>query len=160
MFRKCSLVVVSCAFLSAAFFSAASLLAAGKVSGHYLGNGKEAKLAYAVVVPHEDWDDQKAYTLVLSEKDPSKVEKPDFDAMFGELGDALVLNVTQSGDIFGTQVCHQALEKAGFSTSGTVEVDGFKIEGKHLSGHFFTKEEQTFFDDKWSLDLEVEADLP
>jgi hypothetical protein len=80
--------------------------------------------------------------------------------MFGKLGDALVIAVTEKGDIFSTQVSHQALEKKSFSSSGTLFVEGFKIEGGQLSGRFFTKEKEEFFGDTWEIDLTVQAALP
>ena len=123
------------------------------VSGKYIGNGKPAPLAFARVIPHEKWQDETAYTLILTEKDASKVDKPDFDAMFGKLGHALVINVTQSGSIFGTQVCHQALEKTGFSSIGPIKIERFSAAGGKLSGHFFTEGEQEFSGDKWLVDV-------
>jgi hypothetical protein len=150
--------VVSIALLAAAVALAAGT---GMVSGKYIGNGKAAALGFARVIPHEKWQDETAYTVILSEKDASKSEKPDFDAMFGELGHALVINVTQSGSIFGTQVCHQALAKSGFSTVGPIKVERFSATGGKLSGRFFTEGEQEFSGDKWQLDLEVKgAPLP
>jgi hypothetical protein len=140
--------------------TASAAWSAGQVTGKYIGNGKEAKLVHAVIVPHEPWEGETAYTLILAEKDPTGVKKPDFDAMFGKLGHALVVSVTRKGDIFSTQVCHQALEKKGFSSGGTLFVEDFKIEGKQLSGRFFTKEKEEFFGDTWEIDLKVTATLP
>jgi hypothetical protein len=151
--------VVVFAFL-AAVLTATAGWSSGQVTGTYVGNGKQAKLAHVSVVPHEPFDGEPAYTIILSEKDPAGVKKPDFDAMFGKLGDALVISVTRKGDIFSTQVCHQSLEKAGFSSSGALFVDDFKIEGKQLSGRFYTKKEDEFFGDKWQADLKVKAALP
>jgi hypothetical protein len=145
---------------TAGLLAAAAGWCVGQVKGSYVGNGKEAKLAHAVVIPHDAWEGEPAYTIILSEKDPTGVKQPDFDAQFGKLGDALVISVTRKGEIIGTQVCHQALEKAGFSSSGTLDVDNFKIEGKQLSGHFYTKKEEEFFGDKWKVDLTVKAALP
>lgn len=142
------------------FVAVAPAWAAGTVSGRYVGNDKEAKLAHVLVVPHEDWEGEKAYQIIVSEKDPSASERPDIEAMFGKLGDALVLNVTSSGKMFGTQVAHQALEKAGFSTSGTIEVTGFEIENGTISGHFKTDGEREFFGDRWLVDLTVSGKLP
>jgi len=106
---------------------------AGEVSGKYIGNGKAAKLAYAVVVPHEPWNGEPAYTLVLSEKAASGSMGADDQAMFGKLGDALTITVTKSGKIIGTQVSHAALKRSGFSTVGTIEAEGVKIEAGALS---------------------------
>lgn len=146
--------------LAAGILAAPATWSAGQVTGKYIGNGKAAKLAHAVVLPHEPWQDEKAYTIILSEKDPAGVDKPDFDAMFGKLGDALVVAVTAKGDIFSTQVCHQALERSGFSSSGSLYVDNFKIEGKQLTGRFYTKKKEEFFDDSWEVDLNVKAAVP
>jgi hypothetical protein len=133
---------------------------AGEVTGKYIGNGKAAKLVYAVVVPHEPWNDEPAYTLVLSEKAASGSMGADTQAMFGKLGDALTITVTKSGKIIGTQVSHQALKKAGFSTVGTIEAEGVKIDAGTLSGRFYTTKEEDFFGDKWELDLKAKAALP
>jgi hypothetical protein len=139
---------------------AGQVLAAGQVSGKYVGNGKAAKLAYAVVQSHEPWNGEPAYVLVLSEKDPAASKDADTDAMFGKLGDALSITITKSGKMLGAQVCHQSLKKAGFSTSGNIEVEGFKIEGGSLSGRFHTTKEEDFFGDKYELDLTAKAALP
>jgi|tagenome__1003787_1003787.scaffolds.fasta_scaffold19587493_2 hypothetical protein len=133
---------------------------AEEVTGRYIANGSEAALTYAVVVPHAPWQGVKAYTLVLSSRDPAGVKQPDFDAMLGKMGDSLMVGVTAKGEVFSTQVCHQALKKHCFSTSGTLAVDHFKIEGQQLSGHFFTRKKEDFFDESWQADLTVNAQLP
>ena len=133
---------------------------AGEVSGKYLGNGKPAKLAHAVVVPHDPWNNEPTYVLVLSEKAPSGSMGADFQVMLGKLGDAISITVTQSGKVIGTQVAHQSLKKAGFSTVGAIHSEGVKVEGGTLSGRFYTTEEQEFFGDKWELDLKAKAALP
>jgi hypothetical protein len=140
---------------------AAAAMAAGTVSGKYTGNGKEAKIAHVRVIPKENWQNETAWTVILSEKDASKSEKPEFDAMFGELGSALVVSVTESGSIFSVQVCHQALEKSGLSSIGPLTVEGFSVAGRKLSGHFVMKEEHEFSGDRWFIDLTVkDAPLP
>ena len=154
--RTLSFAVVLALALGAAGLAGA----AGEVSGKYVGNGTPAKLAHALVLPHEEFSGKKAYTLVLTEKDPAKQEKPDFWASFGKLGHALIINVDVEGGIFGTQVAHQGLEKSGFSSSGSLSVEGFKLDGGMLSGRFYTDGVQEFFGDKWEVDLTVKAPLP
>lgn len=148
------------ALLLALALAGAAAARAGQVSGKYVGNGREAKLAFVTVIPHEEFSGEKAWTIIASEKDPKGSKKPDFDAQFGELGDALVISVTEKGDIFSVQVCHQQLDKAGFSSSGTLQVDGFSLGGGMISGHFFTKGENEFFGDTWSVDLKISGELP
>jgi hypothetical protein len=130
------------------------------VEGSYLGNGEAAELAHVRIIETDPWQGETSYTIVISEKDPSEVAKPDFDAMFGELGDALVVSVTESGEIFSTQVCHQSLEKSGFSSSGSLKIEGFKIEEGELSARFYTDGEQEFSGDRWQVDLKVTGELP
>ncbi len=134
--------------------------AAGQVSGKYIGNGTAAELAHALVVKHDDFMGKKAYTVVLTEKDPAKQEKPEFWAGFGKLGHALVIHVNVDGEIFGSAVAHQALEKAGFSSVGSLQVEGFTLEGGALLARFFTDGVKEFSGDKWEADLTVKAPLP
>lgn len=135
-------------------------LAETEISGRYLGNGQEAKLGFVHVQSREAWMDEPAWTIVLTEKDPSDSDNPEFAATFDRLGHALIIQITESGSIFGTQVCHQGLEKAGFSTSGTLKVEGFAIESGRLRGRFFTDGVQTVFGETWEVDLKVSAPMP
>lgn len=148
------------AALAVLLLTATAAWTIGQVSGNYVGNGKPAKLAHVVVLSHEPWEGEAAYMVVLSEKDPAGIKKPDVDAMFGKLGDALVVAITRKGDIFSTQVCHQSLKRAGFSSSGTLFVEDFKIADGQISGRFFTQEKKTFFDDSWEIDLTFKGKLP
>src|SRR5687767_7478172 len=101
--------------LAAVFLTVSAAWSAGQVTGRYIGNGKEAKLVHAVAVPREPWNGETAYTLILAEKDPAGAKKPEADCMFGNLGHALMVDVDRKGNILSTIICHQALEKKGFS---------------------------------------------
>ena len=148
------------ALVLAGLLAATAVWSAGQVTGKYMGNDKPAKIAHVAIVSGDPWQGEKVYTIVIAEKDPASVKKPDFDAMFGKLGDALVIGVTRKGEVISTQVCHQALKKSGFSASGSTYVEGFKIDGNQLSGRFFTKEKEEFFGDTWEFNLTVKAPLP
>jgi hypothetical protein len=149
------------AALGLAFAAAAPAAAAdGTVSGKFLGNGKQATLAHAVAVPAEEkWQGEDAYTVVLTEQPPKPDGKADWDAGFGELGAALVIHVTRKGDLYGTEIFHPALEHKPFSSSGTLELGDFKLEGGKISGHFYTKQENEFFGDHWSVDVTFSAPI-
>ncbi|MCB1866912.1 MAG: hypothetical protein KDG50_15955 [Chromatiales bacterium] len=138
----------------------AGALAAGSATGHYVGNGRDAKLPNVSVIKNDGWEGRKGWTIIASEKPSGGSKKPDFDAQFGKLGDALVLSVTEDGELFSAQICHQALKRSGFSSSGTIKVNGFSMKGGEVSAHFTTDGERSFFDDKWSVDLKINAPLP
>ena len=146
--------------LAVGLLAAATAWSAGKVTGKFLGNGKEANLAHVVVLPHEPWADQTSYQIIFTEKDPADSKKLESDAMFGRLGHALLVAVTESGDIFSTQVCHQALEKKNFSSSGTLFSENVKIENGQISGRFFTQGPDDFRGDITDIDLTFQAPLP
>ena len=90
----------------------------------------------------------------------STSNRPDNDALFDRLGDALIINISESGVIFGVQVCHQGLEKVGFSSSGKVKAEPFSIENGVLKARVSSGGEQEFFGDRWNVDLEIEVTLP
>lgn len=150
-----------CLVAMAAFAQEGSPPAAdAAVQGTFVGNDQPAALHYAVLLKRDPWQDEAAYTVVLTEKDSSTADKPEFDAMFGELGHALIFQVTASGDLFGAQICHQGMERDNISSSGTTEIQDFQIADGHLSARFFTTEEQEFFGDRWQFDVCVRVPLP
>src|SRR5262245_60693599 len=95
------------------------------VSGIFKGNGKDAKLAYASARWSEPFNDKTGITLVFTEKDHSKDPKPDFNAVFGKFGSALIISLHEDGDIYGCQVVHNSMQKKGFSSIGTIESSAF-----------------------------------
>jgi hypothetical protein len=131
------------------------------VSGKFVGNGKNAAIKFVMVEEHESFSGKEAITLIFSEKDPATAKKPSFDAMFGKLGSALILNVHQEdGGTFGCQVVHSAHQKQGFSSIGVIKMLEFKIAGGNVSGHVSTGKELDAFGEKWEVDLTFAAPLP
>jgi len=130
------------------------------VSGKFVGNGKNAAIKFVTVEEHEEFSGKEAITLIFTEKDPAKAKKPSFDAMFGKLGSALILNVHHDGGIFGCQVAHSAHQKQGFSSIGVIKMVEFKIAGGNVSGHVSTGKELDTFGEKWEVDLTFAAPLP
>lgn len=130
------------------------------VSGKFVGNGKNAAIKFVTVEEHEAFSGKEAITLIFTEKDPATTKKPSFDAHFGKLGSALVLNVHHDGGIFGCQVAHSAHQKQGFTSLGEIKMVEFKIAGGSVSGHVSTGKELDTFGEKWEVDLTFTAPLP
>ncbi|MBI2486694.1 MAG: hypothetical protein HYW01_07000 [Deltaproteobacteria bacterium] len=133
--------------------------APGEVTGKFLGNGQSAKLAHSWAEPTEKWQGEESYVLVLSEKPATESKQPDFDAFFGELGSALTVKLTKSGDIFGTEVYHESLEKKPFSSLGTLKLENYKLEGDVISGRLTTDGPDEFSGETWEVDLTFKAKL-
>jgi hypothetical protein len=130
------------------------------VSGTFLGDGKDGKIAHLVVQTREPFSDQGAIRLVFTEKDPSSSKKPDFDAAFKKLGSALILSVHRDGGIFGCEVAHTAHEKSPFTALGEIKIEDYKVTDTTVSGRVTTGGELDAFDQKWNVDLVFSAPLP
>lgn len=130
------------------------------VSGTFLGDRKDGKIAHLVVQTREPFSDQAAIRLVFTEKDPSSSKKPDFDAGFKKLGSALILSVHRDGGIFGCEVAHTAHEKSPFSALGEIKMEDFQVTDTTVSGRVTTGGELDAFGQKWNVDLKFTAPLP
>jgi hypothetical protein len=119
------------------------------VTGMFKGNGKEAKIAYVSARWGEPFSGKQSIVLVFTEKDHSKVKKPDFDAAFGKFGGALIISLHEDGGIFGCQVVHSAHKKQGFSSIGQIRTDNFKFEEGKVEGGLMTDGQLEFFGDTW-----------
>ena len=129
------------------------------VSGVFRGNGKEAKLASVSAQWREPFNDKTAIMLVFTEKDHSKDNKPDFGAMFGKYGSALIISCDEDGGIFGCQVVHSAHKKQGFSSIGNIEMPDFTYADGKVEGELSTHGELDTFGEKWEVNVKFVAPL-
>lgn len=129
------------------------------VTGLFKGNGKEAKIAYVSAHWQEPFGDEPSMKLVFTEKDHSKVKKPDFDAAFGKLGSALIVSLHEDGSIFGCQVVHTAHSKQGFSSIGSIRTNNFKYEDGKVEGELTTDKQVDTFGETWEVNLKFVAPL-
>jgi hypothetical protein len=129
------------------------------VSGVFKGNGQEAKIAYVSARWGEPFSDKTGIVLVFSEKDQSRVKKPDFDAAFGKLGSALVISLHEDGKIYGCQVAHSAHKKSGFSSIGNIETIDFTYSDGKVEGELTTNGQVETFGETWEVKLKFVAPL-
>ncbi len=130
------------------------------VTGTFKGNGKEGNIAFVSARWAEPFSGKTGMTLVFSEKDHSKIKKPDFDAAFGKLGSALVISVfEEDGGIYSCQVVHSAHQKQGFSSIGQIRTNNFKFEEGKVEGELVTDGEIDTFGEKWEVNLKFLAPL-
>jgi hypothetical protein len=129
------------------------------VTGIFKGNGKDANLAFVSARWVEPFSGKTGITLVFTEKDHSKVKKPDIDAMFGKFGSALIISLHEDGDIYGCQVVHSAHKKQGFSSIGSMETSGFSYDAGKVEGDLTTNGEANTFGDTWEVKLKFVAPL-
>ena len=130
------------------------------VKGTFLGDGKDGNIQYLLAQTREPFSDKAAIRLIFTEKNPSASKKPDFDAGFKKLGNALIISVFKDGGIFGCEVAHTAHSKSPFSAIGAIKMEGFTVTDTHVSGRLITGKEQEFFGQTWNVDLTFSAPLP
>jgi hypothetical protein len=129
------------------------------VTGTFKGNGKEAKLAYVSAHWVEPFGDKPSMVLVFTEKDHSKDKKPDFNAAFSKFGSALIISLHEDGGIFGCQVVHEAHQKKGLSSIGSIKTDNFEFKDGKVEGELTTDGQAEVFGETWEVKLKFVAPL-
>lgn len=139
----------------------AGAFAQSKVSGVFKGNDKPATLTQ--VTAHKGEESGKPVTiLVFSSKDQAGNPKPDFDALFGKFGDALVVKVFADGQVYSGDIVHSNLDAPGGSiqTFGVLKISDYKLADGKISGHLTSNGPHEFHDLKWEVDLTFESTAP
>jgi len=129
------------------------------VTGVFKGNGKDAKLAHVSAHWREPFNNQPGMVLVFTEKDHSKDKKPDFNAVFGKFGSALIISLHEDGGIFGCQVVHTAHEKQGFTSIGQIKTNNFQFADGQVQGELTTDGQDEVFGETWEVNLKFVAPL-
>lgn len=133
--------------------------AAAQISGSFVGNGKNAKLAYLNARRDKTSSGEEIVLLTFTEKDPGADKKPDDKAAFGDYGSALVVRILKSGEVYGSEIRHSALSSPSFTSIGTLQVEGFKWDASGVSGKLTTRGPAKFFKDTWEVNLEFKTTL-
>jgi hypothetical protein len=128
------------------------------LTGTYTVDNADGRLGFVRAVKGTAFD-QPATVVVFSQKDASKQAKPDDSAMFGKLGNALVVTISADGNIVGTQVIHSKL-KAPVSSSGDLTLENYQASNGKISGHLTTSGAKEMFDHKWQVDLTFATAAP
>lgn len=144
-----SLLIVTCA-----------LAADPPVTGTFTANGKPAKLAFVRAVKGDGFDGKPTTVLVITEKDASKDDKPDFHASFGKFGNSLTITVFPDGQIIGCEVSHTALSHKNFSSVGNIKTADFKMGSGTIECKILTDGEIESLGEKWEVNLTVKTKAP
>jgi hypothetical protein len=129
------------------------------VTGTFKGNGEDAKLAYVSAHWGEPFAGKPGIVLLVTEKDQSKDQKPDFGASFGKLGSALIISLHEDGSIFGCEVVHSALKTRNFSSIGHIETTDFTYEDGKVEGELTTDGQVDTFGETWEVKIKFVAPL-
>lgn len=151
------------AVTAAAAAPAAPAVTGAPVSGIYTGNGKPATLSYVTSRADEPFDGKPVIDLIFTQKDQAGSAKPDFDAVFGKFGDAIVVRVQPDGNVIGADVIHSGLKTQGggsISISGVLSMKDYRAAGGQISGHLTSGGPIDVFDQKVEIDLTFHTKAP
>jgi hypothetical protein len=141
-----------------AWFSTAA--AQNALSGNYEVAGKKATLTQLAAVRGKPESGKPITVLVFSAKDQTKAADPATSALFGELGDAIVVKLLDDGKVYSADLVHAAFDLPNNSVTifGGATVKDFKKAGGQISGELVSTGDAR--GQKWTIDLTFSAKAP
>jgi hypothetical protein len=132
------------------------------VKGTFVMNKTDAKLAHvrATKTVLDDGKKQSAgYTVLLSER----VADGDFSswrlADAHERGSFIYLMLESTGDVWIAQLAHRARKGGSIGVVMELKKVTLSVKDGRIMGQYRTNREETFFDDRYSIDVTFDAPL-
>jgi hypothetical protein len=152
--------VIFSVFLAVVLTAAQLGAADSEVSGIFKGNDQPAKLAFVSAHKGTPVGGKETIKLVFTEKDPSKDERADLKALFGDYGSALVIVIEPDGKVVTCDVAHEAHKQKPISSPASVKMSEFKNEGGQISGKIATDGKTEAFGQTWEVNLIFKTKAP
>jgi len=131
-----------------------------EVSGLFNGNDQPAKVAFVSALKGRPVAGNDTIKLVFTEKDHSKDDQPDLNALFGHYGSALIIGIGPDGKVVTCDVAHEALKQKPISSPASVKMTEFKNEAGQISGKLVTDGKQEAFGQTWEVNLTFRTKAP
>lgn len=136
----------------------AAVAAAGKVTGTFVVGGTDAKLRYVRAMRTRlDEKGKTGYAILLSAREATGDFAAWRSAEPSKQGSFIYLILEPNGAVWVCELGHVAAKSGRFGVVTEVKTSGFKVQGDQLSVTLTTGGEQTFTQDKYTLDLKVDA---
>jgi hypothetical protein len=146
--------------LVAALAAGTSISAAGKVEGTFVVGGTDAKLKYVRAIRTKlDEKGRTGVAILLSAREvigdtgPWRVGDPSKNGSF------IYLILEPNGAVWIAELGHASAKTGRFGVVTEVKTSGFKIQGDQLSFALTTNGEQEFTQDRYRIDLKIEATI-
>jgi hypothetical protein len=135
-----------------------SLVAAGKVDGTFIVGGTDAKLRYVRAVRTKlDDKGRTGFAILLSAREATGDVEPWRTAEPSKNGSFIYLILEPNGAVWVAELGHASAKSGRFGVLTEVKTSGFKIQGDQLSVSLTTGGEQAFTEDKYRIDLKIDA---
>jgi hypothetical protein len=131
----------------------------GSISGAFIGNGQEAKLAYVRARWDEPLGKPRSIRLVFTEQEPATQSDPGLLATMKKLGSCLAISILEDGSVADCEVAHLGHRGLSFKAAGEVKTSDFAVKDGQVSGEIATEGEVTTKEKKWEVKLKFAAPL-
>jgi hypothetical protein len=133
--------------------------AAPHVKGTFMVQGVDARLAHVRAARVELEPGKPGYAVLLSER-PAEGDILSWrTADPAERGSFICLLLETTGAIYIAELGHAKAKSGRFGVLSELAVTGFNVAGDTIAARVRTEREQTFGDDRYSVDLDFEATL-
>jgi hypothetical protein len=134
------------------------LVATGKVEGTFVVGGTDAKLQFVRAVRTKlDDKGRMGVAILLSAREATGSFEPWRTADPSKNGSFIYLILEPNGAVWIAELGHASAKTGRFGVVTEVKTSGFKLQGDQLSVSLTTGGEQTFTQDKYRIDLKVDA---
>jgi hypothetical protein len=140
--------------------AAASVAAAGKVEGTFVVGGTDAKLRY-VRAARTKLDDRgkTGFVILLSAREATGDLGPWRTGEPSKNGSFMYVILEPNGAVWIAELGHASAKTGRFGVVTEVQTSGFRVNGDQLSVTLKTNGEQTFTQDRYTIDLKVDATI-
>lgn len=131
-------------------------------TGVYKVAGKTTTLTQAAAYKGQPESGKPVTVLVFTAKDQKKSSNAASDALFGELGDAVVVKVFDDGKIYNAELVHSAFDLPNNTLTlfNGVTIKDFKKAEGMISGVLTSNGEKDARGQKWEVDLAFKTNAP
>lgn len=131
-------------------------------TGVYKVAGKSAALTQVAAYKGAPESGKPVTVLVFTAKDQKKSSNPASDALFGELGDAVVVKVFDDGKVYNAELVHAAFDLPNntLTAFSGVTIKNFKKSDGQMSGELTSGGEQDARGQKWEVNLAFNTKAP
>lgn len=131
-------------------------------TGVYKVAGKMAPLTQVAAYKGQPERGKPVTVLVFTAKDQKKSSNAASDALFGELGDAVVVKMFDDGTVYSAELVHAAFDLPNntLTVFGGVTIKDYKKADGQISGEFTSGGEKDARGQKWEVGLVFSTKAP
>ncbi len=150
-----AVAIIGTLFLASSTFAAPP----ATIQGSFVVGGVEAGLHHVRATRVALDQQTSGYAVLLSAQPAAGEIAPWQSGDPLERGSFIYLMVESNGAVWIAEIAHAAAQNTHFGVVTEVQVKGFSVSGDRLTAQLTTNGEQTFTDDRYTIDLKIDVPL-